>query len=199
MITWFDMPANGLSNGGQFEIKELSVTENGEYETPGEMYNKVTVNVEGGGTSYTTLYDGSVTTFQPEGAPFCSGQIFAHPSGTDSIKVTFNGTEYTVPKVTVEGNYGYGEVGQTGPDFTEFPFFIQADGDTACTVLTPTAGTYTLKIEEPQSGGSSDFSTAEVTFNSRPVDDYEVAVPWCDDPSGLGLRVEIYALDEPFM
>ena len=30
--------------------------------------------------------------------------------------------------------------------------------------FTQTAGTYTLKIEEEQSGGSSDFSTAEVTI-----------------------------------
>lgn len=51
MINWFDMPAEGLSNGGQFEVKELEVTENGTYETKGEMYNKVTVNVEGGGGS----------------------------------------------------------------------------------------------------------------------------------------------------
>lgn len=51
MIQWFDMPAEGLSGGGQFEIKELNVTENGEYETDGEVYNKVTVNVEGGGGS----------------------------------------------------------------------------------------------------------------------------------------------------
>ena len=45
------MPAEGLSNGGQFEVKELEVTENGTYEEKGEMYNKVTVNVEGGGGS----------------------------------------------------------------------------------------------------------------------------------------------------
>lgn len=51
MINWFDMPDEGLSNGGLFEIKELEVTENGTYETKGEMYNKVTVNVEGGGGS----------------------------------------------------------------------------------------------------------------------------------------------------
>lgn len=51
MINWFDMPAEGLSNGGQFEVKELEVTENGTYEQSGEMYNKVTVNVEGGGGS----------------------------------------------------------------------------------------------------------------------------------------------------
>ena len=49
MINWFDIPDEGLSNGGLFEVKELEVTENGTYETKGEMYNKVTVNVEGGG------------------------------------------------------------------------------------------------------------------------------------------------------
>ena len=49
MINWFNMPDEGLSNGGLFEVKELEVTENGTYETKGEMYNKVTVNVDGGG------------------------------------------------------------------------------------------------------------------------------------------------------
>lgn len=51
MINWFNIPDEGLSNGGLFEVKELEVTENGTYETKGEMYNKVTVNVEGGGGS----------------------------------------------------------------------------------------------------------------------------------------------------
>lgn len=65
MINWFDMPAEGLSNGGLFEVKELEVTENGTYETKGEMYNKVTVNVEGGGGSsdFTTA---QVTVIQEE-------------------------------------------------------------------------------------------------------------------------------------
>lgn len=49
MINWVDIPDEGLSNGGLFEVKELEVTENGTYETKGEMCNKVTVNVEGGG------------------------------------------------------------------------------------------------------------------------------------------------------
>lgn len=51
MINWFNMPDEGVNNGGLFEVKELEVTENGTYETKGEMYNKVTVNVEGGGGS----------------------------------------------------------------------------------------------------------------------------------------------------
>lgn len=51
MINWFNMPVEGLSNGGQFEIKELTATENKTYEKDGEVYNKVTVNVSGGGSS----------------------------------------------------------------------------------------------------------------------------------------------------
>ena len=51
MINWFNMPAEGLSNGGEFEIKELTATENKVYQKDGEVYNKVTVNVEGGGGS----------------------------------------------------------------------------------------------------------------------------------------------------
>lgn len=51
MINWFNMPVEGLSNGGQFEIKELTATENKTYEKDGEVYNKVTVNVSGGGGS----------------------------------------------------------------------------------------------------------------------------------------------------
>ena len=51
MLNWFDMPAQGLSNGGQFEIEELSATENKVYQEDGKVYSKVTVNVEGGGGS----------------------------------------------------------------------------------------------------------------------------------------------------
>ena len=74
MINWFNMPAEGLSNGGQFEIKELTATENRTYEKDGEVYNKVTVNVSGGGssdfsTAEVTLIcsgvDGAVVTFYP--------------------------------------------------------------------------------------------------------------------------------------
>ena len=61
MINWFNMPDEGLSNGGLFEVKELEVTENGTYETSGEMYNKVTVNVEGGGSSDFSTAEVTVT------------------------------------------------------------------------------------------------------------------------------------------
>lgn len=47
-------------------------------------------------------------------------------------------------------------------------------------------------------GGSSDFSTATVTFNPRPQADYKVIIPFLDDPSGIALSIEVYPDDEPF-
>lgn len=172
MINWFDMPAEGLSNGGLFEVKELEVTENGTYETKGEMYNKVTVNVEGGGGSWQTVFEGSVTT-----EPIEDTSLFGITLSDDLrfnqdiIRVTLNGVEYECEKIIMDGNMGcaYGDYTGEGsePDFSQYPFALVSvplsPNDTDNTFLTQTAGTYTLKIEEPQSGGSSDFSTAEVT------------------------------------
>lgn len=86
-INWFDMPAEGLSNGGQFEVKELEVTENGTYEEKGEMYNKVTVNVEGGGgSSDFTL--ASITLSDPNDLGFRMTSAFI-PEAVDKIITEF--------------------------------------------------------------------------------------------------------------
>ncbi len=88
MINWFDMPAEGLSNGGLFEVKELNVTENGTYEQSGEMYNKVTVNVEGGGGS--SDFSTAEVTIIPiiEGSPTLVTNVFGaeiqYPEGSSS-------------------------------------------------------------------------------------------------------------------
>lgn len=141
MINWFDMPAEGLSNGGLFEVKELKVTENGTYETKGEMYNKVTVNVEGGGgETWHTVFDGSVTTTahtKPSGEMAYTGFIDTdNPITSATIKVTFNGVEYTCP--FMDNEY----YGSPDNEFREYPFMIQPNG----LVATESAGTYTLKI-----------------------------------------------------
>ena len=111
--------------------------------------------ISSGGETWNTVFEGNVT---------AEAQQIGEPTGTieglteitaDTIKVTFNGTEYTCEKV----DDGYGD-----STFTEYPFFIDS-WQGSVLLHTQTAGTYTLKIEEPQSGGSSDFSTAEVTIN----------------------------------
>lgn len=92
----------------------------------------------GGGGSWQTVFEGVVTTVaQQIGEP--TGKIEGLTEITaDTIKVTFNGTEYTCEKV----DDGYGD-----SKFTEYPFFI-VSWKGSVLLLTKTAGTYTLKIEE---------------------------------------------------
>lgn len=123
----------------------------------------------GGGETWNTVFEGNVTTEEPAEAPWAvipnTAQITA-----DNIRVTFNGTEYECEK-NVDGTYGalLDESTETY-DWSVYPFNIGYDsGDESMTLITQTAGTYSLKIEEPQSEGSSDFSTAEVTFVNNTV------------------------------
>lgn len=189
MINWFDMPAEGLSNGGLFEVKELEVTENGTYETSGEMYNKVTVNVEGGGSSWQTVFEGSVTT---SGDEVAEGLVEGLSSlSANSIKVAFGGTEYTCEK-DENGNYGAPQDSETGEfDFSEYPFAIGSAHDMV-TVWTPTAGTYTLKIEEQSGGGSSDFSTAEVTITNNSSEEVQFYIPTYMDIPNYGTIIQSF-------
>lgn len=150
----------------------LDITQNGEYNI--SAYEKVDVSVEGGGgSSWTTIFDGEVTTTEAEeeGAP-PFGVIDAYISA-DTIKVTFNGTVYECAKqmqvIDVNPFYYYGG---TPDNWSEYPFSIYNDGRDWL-IATESIGTYTLKIEEPQQSGSSDFSTAQVTVNGED----EVEVP----------------------
>ncbi len=124
-----------------------------------EKMNKLEQGVAG--EFWNTVFEGNVTTtVQLETGPSAGANLVLSSSLTaDSVKVTFNGTEYTLPK----NEYGYGYVGQEGPDFSEYPLFILTT-TTPYTLYTETAGTYSLKIEELQSGESSDFSTVQVTI-----------------------------------
>lgn len=118
----------------------------------------------GGGGSWTVLTDESVTTHTGIGSTVLGDLAYSEIITADTIKVTFNGTEYTCTK-TAEGseNYYGAEWSEEGYDFSTYPFAIESRDDHSNYLLTETAGTYSIKIEAPQSGGSSDFSTAEVT------------------------------------
>lgn len=107
MINWFNIPDEGLSNGGLFEVKELEVTENGTYETKGEMYNKVTVNVEGGGGS-SDFSTAKVTINKGElGAPInCIMPWFSEEDNETNAFLTLNEpTESWTVKVPVGGSF----------------------------------------------------------------------------------------------
>lgn len=122
----------------------IEITENGRYNVA--KYSFADVNVEGGGYSWQTVFEGSVTTEQF--ALVYRGEIPNYSGSTaDTIKVTFNGVEYTCSK-NGDGTYGAFD-GEDGWNWDEYPFAIYGDS-----LVTPDAGTYTLKIEEPQSGDS---------------------------------------------
>lgn len=105
---------------------------------------------------WTTLTDESVTTTLGEGDTVASGGLaYSEPITADTIKVTFNGTEYTVPAVTETAPAPFGTIYRYGAqlsdelgdyDFSTYPFSI-ASSPVSNAFATETAGTYQVKIE----------------------------------------------------
>lgn len=95
----------------------------------------------------TVLTEESVTTTLPEGGSFASSQLsYNELIDLDEIIVVFEGTEYVCPMVNALGSHAYGGVAQAGFDFTEYPFVIASSSQNGNGLLTPTAGTYNIKI-----------------------------------------------------
>ena len=67
----------------------------------------------------------------------------------ESIKITFNGTEYECPIIVAPYGNVYGGVNQatTQPDFSQYPFAIFSSATMGNQIITETAGTHTVKIE----------------------------------------------------
>ena len=124
---------------------------------------KVLENLSGGGgSSWQTVFEGSVTTEQSEMGNI--GYINYNEQLTaDTLKITFDGIEYECEKTSTITSNMYGGFGEDGLDFSEYPFLIMSTEDEN-RVFTESAGTHTLKIEEPQSGGG-DFSIVEVELH----------------------------------
>lgn len=126
-----------------------------------------------GGSEWQNIFDNTITTVLDSDGFYTTniGVVIE----ADSIKVTFDGVEYICPKRSISEistNY-YGaptplETGEENYDWSVFPFSIATGTDGESMIIaTQSAGTHTLKIDTPQSGGGeSDFSTAEVTFES---------------------------------
>ena len=133
MINWFDMPAEGLSNGGMFEIKELTATENKVYQKDGEVYNKVTVNVEGGGGSSDFSTAEVTITNNSENPALFFGSFIVDNSITHGFNVSENTTE-TLTVVLYKGVSVMGvddelNVVVTGDiTYSDWDFTITGDG-----------------------------------------------------------------------
>ena len=134
--------------------------------TPINWQNGDTITAEkmnkmdnGWGIGEAELFSETITTTARE-APFAYGVfIYSTPIEGDIITVVFDNTSYTVPKCDLGVNvYGYGEAGSSGPDFTNFPFFITTGGDNE--IFTQNAGTYTVAVSAIGIAVSEDFETA---------------------------------------
>lgn len=119
-----------------------------------EKLNHMEEGIATGGGIYSVenvnLFDGEVTTVYDEGSGYSIGRFEAGGElPTQDLKVVFNGTEYILPHRSTPFGSEYGEFDEsTGmPSFVNYPLFIQ-DGSASYALITETAGTYSLKINE---------------------------------------------------
>lgn len=90
----------------------------------------------------TTLTEESVTTVA-QGAFNMAPLSYLTPITAETIVVTFDGEEYECEKT---GTGAYGDFGDSGPDFSVYPFAIMPT-PSGNSIFTETAGTYSVKIE----------------------------------------------------
>ena len=104
------------------------------------------------------LFSETVTTVD-QGGMYSAELAYSQLIDDDTITVAFDGTEYVCPRIDLYGECFYGGFGETGPDFTDYPFAIESNDDIS-TVYTETAGTHTIAAVGNAIATSSDFSVA---------------------------------------
>ena len=118
---------------------------NGEVITEDKLNHMEDGIATGGGiysVSETYLFNGEVTATENEG--FYVGEFTTtKPLAESDLKVIFNGKEYLLPYDSDNGFYG--EAGETGPSFENYPLYIEGS-DGMYAITTPEAGTYSLQI-----------------------------------------------------
>lgn len=139
-----------------------------------EVYqNGAWVEQGGGGGSLTVLYDGEITTIEDSGYVSGMAEIsWTYSELPTEVTVVFEGETYTLPYV--DGDGAGAPWVDDGFDWSEYPFCVVImpypdDGGLASVVLaTEEPGTYSLTISANMGGGgSSDYSTCQVTFKNE--------------------------------
>ena len=95
-----------------------------------------------------TLTEESVTTEQS--GPFVWGSLsYSQLIDAETLKVTFNGTEYECPRNDTPAGAIYGGMNPTTmtPDFSQYPFAILSAEQIGNRLITETAGTYAVKVQ----------------------------------------------------
>ena len=116
----------------------------------------------GGSVDSTQLFSETVTTTSSQYGN--EGQLtYSSLITSNSIVVTFGGTDYQCPRIDMEqeGEYGYGGVTPDWSyDFSEFPFALESSSGHGNTFATETAGTYAIAASVYAVSTSSDFEAA---------------------------------------
>lgn len=117
---------SGGSGGGGVTPEIMAQIENAQWKEEGtqELFSETVTTVAGNNGNSASL-------------------TYAEPITADTLKVTFDGVDYTCPKISGVGGIAYGGFGETGPDFTEFPFVISF-GSASNIIYTQTAGEHTV-------------------------------------------------------
>lgn len=113
----------------------------------------------GWGFQSTQLFSETVTTVA-SGGMYAGILEYSNRVDSETITATFNGTEYTCPRIDAFGSFFYGGFSQSGPDFSVYPFAIQSSQSGSNQLYTETAGTYTLTVAVEGIAISDTFSSA---------------------------------------
>ena len=118
--------------------------------------------------SPTELFSETVTTADTGSGDNIADLTYSQRIDADSITVTFDGTDYACPRIDADGgSYFYGGF-SSGPDFTNYPFFIFS-GDVN-QLITQTAGEHTVAVTASVTTmqTSADFAKAVGISNKLP-------------------------------
>jgi hypothetical protein len=98
-----------------------------------------------GSGSWTTLTEESITTTEQGGFNVGTFSYIFTSEHPETLRVIFDGTPYECELIDAGS---YGGLGQQGPDFSVYPFLINAT-PTSTMIFTESAGTHTIKLEVP--------------------------------------------------
>lgn len=147
---------------------EPTTWENGDVFTA-EKLNNIEQGIENASNLWTVLTEETVTTEASGSGLYGTSLEYSELITADSVRITLNGVEYTCANISEES--GEGAYGAEIPNWSTYPFRLESSespfGGVVNHITTETAGTYTIKIEAPQGGSSSDFSTATMTLNTN--------------------------------
>lgn len=178
--------------GGVFEVAEAyepTVWKTGDVVTSAKLNKIEQALADATAGSWTTVFDGSVTTEHNEQYNDNEATLQVSPTRiADTIKVTFNGQVYECTRQTGKVDYYGTDITAATVDWSTYPFSIAIVGD-GWVLFTETAGTYTIKIEASESsGGSSDVNTSVVTIENNLSFQVQANVPYLDSSNMFAFR-----------